>query len=196
MYLLADKFKGKKIILASESPRRKKLLEGVDIPFKIGKVSNYNETYPKDLSVKRVPQYIANQKSLHFSNPLKANEIVITADTIVVLNGKKIGKPKDRTDAIKMLGKLSGHKHTVVTGVCIRDNKHKKSFSASSDVWFGEMTKDEICRYVDKYKPYDKAGAYGVQEWIGYIGIIKINGSFYNVMGLPIQKLYRELLKF
>lgn len=196
MYLLADKFKGKKIILASESPRRKKLLEGVDIPFKIGKVSNYNETYPKDLSVKRVPQYIANQKSLHFSNPLKANEIVITADTIVILNGKKIGKPKDRTDAIKMLGKLSGHKHTVVTGVCIRDNKHKKSFSASSDVWFGEMTKDEISRYVDIYKPYDKAGAYGVQEWIGYIGIVKINGSFYNVMGLPIQKLYRELLKF
>lgn len=196
MYYLAEKLKDKKVILASASPRRKELLGGLEIPFTIGKVSDYDETYPKGLTVNKVPQYIANQKSLHFSKPIKDNEIVITADTIVILNGKKIGKPKDRTDAIKMLRKLSAHKHTVVTGVCIRDCKHQKSFSATSDVWFGEMTDDEINWYVDNYKPYDKAGSYGVQEWIGYIGILKINGSFYNVMGLPIQRLYRELLKF
>ena len=200
-YKLGELLKDKNIILASASPRRKQLLEGLCVKFTIGKVEGYNESYPASLEAEDVPQYISEQKSLHYQNiahdgKLDENTIVITSDTIVLLNGEIIGKPKDREDAIKMLHKLSGNKHTVVTGVCIRDCSHLKSFTDTADVWFARLTDDEIAWYVDNYKPYDKAGAYAIQEWIGYAGIKKIHGSIYTVMGLPVRRLYEELIRF
>jgi septum formation protein len=184
------------LILASRSPRRQVLLAGLDLSFEI-KVKNTKEVYPSDIPVDEVPEYLSKLKATAFDiNKLNDNDIVITADTIVVLEGKIIGKPKSKAEAKKILESLSGNNHTVITGVCITSNKKQITFSSSSEVFFRELSKNDIDYYVDEYSPMDKAGAYGIQEWIGYIAIEKIEGSFYNVMGLPTQILYEELIKF
>jgi septum formation protein len=184
------------LILASRSPRRQVLLAGLDLSFEI-KVKNTKEIYPSDMPIDEVPEYLSKLKATAFDiNKLNDNDIVITADTIVVLDGKIIGKPKSKSEAKKILQSLSGHNHTVITGVCLTSNKNQITFSSSSEVFFRELSKNDIDYYVDEYSPMDKAGAYGIQEWIGYIAIEKIEGSFYNVMGLPTQILYEELIKF
>lgn len=193
---LKDKLKGKKLILASQSPRRKSLLEGCDLKFEVANNYNVKEIYDPTLSPCEIVESLALLKSNEFPRQLSSNEIVITADTIVVLDDKILGKPKDRKEAIVMLERMSGKHHTVITGVAIRDIHKAKSFSVETDVWFRNLKTEEIEYYVDNYSPYDKAGAYGIQEWIGHIGISRIEGSFYNVMGLPIQTLYIYLEQF
>jgi len=184
------------LILASRSPRRQVLLDGLDLSFEI-KVKNTKEDYPADMPFDEVPIFLSKLKAEAFDiNVLNNNDIIITADTIVVLNDKIIGKPKSKKEAIKILQSLSGSKHTVITGVCLTSNKKQVTFSSNSTVYFREIPIADIEYYVEEYNPMDKAGAYGIQEWIGYIAIEKIEGSFYNVMGLPTQILYEELLKF
>jgi septum formation protein len=182
-----------RIILASHSPRRKELLSGLDLPYEVRIIPDINESYPENLTKEEIPIYIARKKATAYKSFLLSNELLITADTIVWLDGKVYGKPVDETDAISMLSSLSGRTHEVLTGVCISDMKREKSFCSTSKVKFAELEVDEITYYVRKYKPYDKAGSYGVQEWIGYIGVESLEGSFYNVMGLPVRMLYREL---
>ena len=183
-----------KLILASASPRRQQLLAGLDLNFEI-LIPEVEEIYPESLKAADVPVFLSELKSEAFKNQfgIEKNTIVITADTVVILNDKIIGKPKDEQDAIQILQRLSGNKHTVITGVCLRDEKKTVSFSARSEVYFKNLSTEEIEYYVQNYQPLDKAGAYGIQEWIGYIGIEKIEGSFYNVMGLPTRKLWEEL---
>lgn len=185
----------KNIILGSASPRRKELLAGLCINFTINPQTSFIENQETNLDPYKIPETMAIGKSEGHVN-LGIDDILITADTIVICNNIVLGKPANESEAVKMLGLLSNHKHTVATGVCIRSINKIKSFTSLTDVWFKQMSDEEINFYVDNYKPYDKAGAYGVQEWIGYIGITKIEGSFYNVMGLPIQRLYEELLLF
>lgn len=184
------------IILASRSSRRRELLKGLDVAFTIAPDYNCDEVYPKSMRLLDVPSYIAEKKSDKYPNELGENDILITADTLVVCDGELLGKPKDRDEAIKMLQKLSDNKHEVLTGVCFRSATRKRMFDVSTYVYFHRLKKSEIEYYVDNYKPFDKAGAYGVQEWIGYIGVERIEGSYYNVMGLPVQRLYTELLEF
>jgi septum formation protein len=184
------------IWLGSQSPRRRQLLEGLNIPFKVIVNSNIEEKYPEHLSNEQIAVYLAELKAQCYKEMMKDNTLLITADTIVCIKGKVLGKPTGRNDAIRMLTLLSGHKHIVITGVCIMTNDKKITFSDSSDVYFSELTDEEIIYYVDNFKPYDKAGAYGIQEFIGYIGIEKVTGSFYNVMGLPIHKVYKVLKTF
>ena len=193
---LTDKIEAYRVILASGSPRRHELLAGLDFPFEIDTLSNVDESYDPAMASDQVPVFLARQKSVGFHRELKDNEILITADTIVVINGEILGKPKDYNDAFSMLRTLSGNTHTVFTGVCIRSRQKESSFTASTRVTFKELSDEEITYYLNNYKPYDKAGSYGVQEWIGYIAITSIDGSYYNVMGLPIQRLYTELNKF
>jgi len=184
------------LILASKSPRRHILMDGMDLHFEI-KVKRVKESYPEDLSYEKVPEYLAKLKAAACkTSNLKKNDIYITADTIVVLNGEIIGKPKNKSQARKTLKAMSGQKHKVITGVCLSSIDKQKCFSAESDVFFKKIEDADIDYYVEKYMPFDKAGAYGIQEWIGYIGIERIEGSFYNVMGLPTQLLYEELFKF
>ena len=180
------------IILASQSPRRKQLLEWAEIDFEII-IKPTAETYPTNLTTEQIPVHIAFEKALAVKNELKNNSIIIAADTVVVIDDKIIGKPTDRNDAIKILSKLSGKKHLVITGVVIINNEKEISFADVTEVWFHKLTKEQIEFYVDKYKPFDKAGAYAIQEWIGVVGIEKINGDFYNVMGLPISRVVKEL---
>lgn len=187
---------GVELILASQSPRRSQLIEGANIPFQLADNYSVDEVYPLDIPSNMVPLYLADLKSNAYPNALNDNHILITADTIVILDGRVLGKPAGRDDAIAMLEALSGNMHEVVTGVTIRNNQVLKSFSALSRVFFRQLTREEILYYIDNFRPFDKAGSYGIQEWIGYVGIEKIEGSFYNVMGLPIQKLYVELTKF
>jgi len=183
------------IILASQSPRRKMLLQGLGIDFEV-KPSPADETYPAGLNYEEVAEYIAKQKALHFpKDELPEHFILITADTVVCLDNEILGKPKDEADAIAMLRKLSGRKHEVITGVVITTATAQNSFSDKTDVYFKDLTEAEIAYYVENYRPLDKAGAYGIQEWIGYIGITRIDGSFFNVMGLPVQRVYEELRK-
>ena len=144
----------------------------------------------------QVPRYLSQLKSRAYPRPLAENEILLTADTVVILNGEVLGKPEDREDAIRMLERLSGHRHTVVTGVTLRTARRRRSFSVRSNVWFRALTREEIVYYVDNFHPLDKAGSYGIQEWIGYAAIERIDGSFFNVMGLPIQRVYTELNQF
>jgi len=184
-----------KIILASKSPRRKELLEGLDIPFEVI-VREVEETFPDWLSMEEVPVYLAKLKAVPFCNELSSNTLVITADTIVWIDGTVLGKPLNCSSAAEMLRQLSGKKHIVVTGVCLTTKGKQVVFSASTDVYFKNLSDSEIEYYLRKYHPYDKAGSYGVQEWIGYIGIERIEGSYFNVMGLPVKQLYEELLKF
>lgn len=154
------------------------------------------EVYPAGTPTRKVPEYLARLKSAAYPRPLGPDEILITADTVVILDGDIIGKPKDRDDAIRMVGRLSGREHVVISGVCLCSAQRTRSFSVGSRVTFRELTMEEIEYYIDTFKPYDKAGSYGIQEWIGYVGIKGVKGSFYNVMGLPIQTLYVELDKF
>ena len=182
----------KKIILASQSPRRKQLLEWAEIEFEII-IKPTPEIYPDDLNTEQIPVHIAREKALAVKNELKNDSIIIAADTVVVINDKIIGKPVNRNDAIKILSELSEKKHLVITGVVILNNTKEISFADVTEVWFNKLTSEQIEFYVDKYKPFDKAGAYAIQEWIGVVGIKKINGDFYNVMGLPISRVVQEL---
>ena len=184
------------IVLASNSPRRKELLSGLDIPYSIVKLPDVDESYPPTLAGKEIPLYISKQKSEAYHPFMKNDTLLITADTIVWLDGKEYGKPVGIEGARKMLKTLSGKTHQVITGVTIRTKEKERSFAAVSDVTFATLADEEINYYLEKYQPYDKAGAYGVQEWIGYIGVENIKGSYFNVMGLPIQRLYRELIGF
>lgn len=194
--MLQNKLKNKKLILASGSPRRRELMAGAGLEFEVAAVEGVEERFPAGMQPFRVPQYLAKLKSNAYPITLNANEILITADTVVILGGEIIGKPADREDAIKMLGRLSGREHTVITGVHLRSAEKNLNFRATSRVKFRQLSQDEIVYYVDKFQPYDKAGAYGIQEWIGYVGVEGVKGSFFNVMGLPIQLLYVNLLKF
>jgi len=182
-----------KIVLASNSPRRRELLAGLDIDFEVKTISDIEESYPETLQKEEIPVYIAKQKAQAYQKYLKDNTLLITADTIVWLEGNVYGKPKDEKEAKEMLRILSGKTHEVITGVCLTGISQQQSFHVSSQVKFSDLKEEEIDYYVKKYKPFDKAGAYGVQEWIGYIGVEKLTGSFYNVMGLPIKTLYTYL---
>ncbi|MBO4641913.1 MAG: septum formation protein Maf [Bacteroidaceae bacterium] len=180
-----------KLILASNSPRRRELLGGLDVPFEVRVLGGIDETYPKDLSGEEIPQYISREKAQAYS--LQPNEVLITADTIVYLDGRVYGKPADEAEACQMLRELSGRTHQVITGVTITTSQWQDSFSSVSHVTFAELTDDEISYYVRTYRPFDKAGAYGIQEWIGFVGVTSLEGSYFNVMGLPIQRLYGKL---
>lgn len=184
-----------KIILASQSPRRKQLLEWAEVPFEVI-VKETDESYPDNLPVDKVAIHIAKNKALAVAKISDAELPVLAADTIVVLNDRIIGKPKDRNDAIAILSDLAGKKHRVITGVFILHQRKEISFADITEVQFHTLTNDQIEFYVDKYKPYDKAGAYAIQEWIGVIGIKSINGDFYNVMGLPVSRVVRALESF
>jgi len=183
------------IILASKSPRRQNLLKELGFEFEI-KTKEVEEIYDSDLKREQVAIYLSELKSNAFKADVKDNDLVITSDTIVCLNDEIIGKPNDRVDAINMLSKLSGNKHEVITAVTLMSKEKQHTFYEVTEVYFKTLTKEEVEYYIDNYKPYDKAGSYGVQEWFGYIAIEKINGSYYNVMGLPVKKLYEELNNF
>lgn len=192
--MLTKKFKNNTIILASGSPRRQELLKKLGLEFKI-EVKSVNEIYPSALKKEEITNYLAKLKVSAFENQLKPSDILITADTIVWLNNKPLEKPKNHQQAVEMLKQLSNTSHEVITSVCIKTLQNEKLFFDETTVHFKKLNDEEINFYVDTYKPFDKAGAYGIQEWIGYIGVTKIEGSYFNVMGLPVQKLYEELLK-
>ncbi|MCK7556929.1 Maf family protein [Chitinophaga sedimenti] len=185
-------YSGKPVILASQSPRRKQLLEQAGIPFEV-KVVETAETYPPTLPISSIPVHIARKKAEAVKDLCKEDDIIIAADTVVVLNRDVIGKPKDRDDAISILTSLEGQTHEVITGVVIKHPHGSKEFYKITEVHFKPLLRSQIEFYVDTYKPYDKAGAYAIQEWIGAVGIDKINGCFYNVMGLPISNVVEEL---
>lgn len=187
--------KGRELILASKSPRRKELLEKAEIPFSI-LIKEVEEIYPDDLAIDKVPEYLAQLKASPFLSDLKDNQILLTSDTIVVYDESVMGKPKDRSQAIDFVSKLAGSTHRVITGVCLSSNKKQKLFKDIADVELYPMTSEEVEWYVDKYEPYDKAGAYGIQDWIGYVKIKKITGTYATIMGLPIAKVYQELSRF
>ena len=184
------------IVLASNSPRRKELLAGLDISYRVSVLPDIDESYPETLQGEEIPLYIAKKKAEAYKKQLTDRTLLITADTIVWLDGRVYGKPLDKTDARAMLHALSGKTHTVITGVSITTIDKEVSFATSTEVSFALLTEEEIDYYVEKYSPLDKAGAYGIQEWIGYVGVTGLRGSYYNVMGLPIQRLYQELKKF
>lgn len=198
---MLDNLKKYNVILASGSPRRKQLLEGLGIEFHQWVLDGIDESYPDTLPAETVAEYIAHKKSDAYLSKMSANDLVITADTIVVVddgNGKNIilGKPDNRDMAVAMLRMLSGKAHKVITGCCITTKERQRAFSVSTDVTFKQLSDEEIGYYVDTFHPYDKAGAYGVQEWIGYIGVTGLSGSYFNVMGFPIQRIYTELADF
>lgn len=184
------------IILASNSPRRKELLSGIDIPYEIHTLPDIDESYPETLPHEKVAEFLARKKASAYFADLKDDTLLITADTIVILGDAILGKPVDDADAKQMLRALSGQTHRVITSVCLTTKEKQKSFSAMSRVTFGTLSDKEIDYYVDKYHPMDKAGAYGVQEWIGYVAVEHIEGSYFNIMGLPIYRVYQELKQF
>ncbi|RFS24869.1 septum formation protein Maf [Chitinophaga silvatica] len=188
-------YSGKPVVLASQSPRRKQLLEQAGIPFEI-KVVETAETYPEGLEIPDIPVWIARQKAAAVQQLCSPNDIIIAADTVVVLDDVIIGKPKDRADAVRILTTLSGREHRVITGVIIQQGDKEKAFSKITYVTFKPLTPEQVYYYVDHYKPFDKAGAYAIQEWIGAVAIEGINGCFYNVMGLPVSNVVTELEAF
>ena len=190
--MLKQKLNNYNVILASGSPRRQQFFRDLDIDFSI-QLKEIEEIYPENLKGVAITDYLSNLKSDAFST-LNDNDLLITSDTIVWLEGKALGKPKDAKDAFTMLRAMSGKKHEVITSVCIRSNSFQKIISDITIVTFKELSDDEIHYYIKNYKPFDKAGAYGIQEWIGFIGIDKIEGSYFNVVGLPVHKLYKELM--
>lgn len=194
--LLHEALKHKRLILASRSPRRRELLGDCDLPFEVADSYEVEEIFPEELPADEVAEYLSRLKADGYPWPLAEGDILITADTVVINDGRILGKPTDREAAIEMVRSLAGHTHRVVTGVTIRSAKRSVSFSSSSEVRFRELESDEIEYYIDTYRPYDKAGAYGIQEWIGCTAIESISGSFYNVMGLPVAALYRQLKQF
>ncbi len=193
--ILHEKLKGKRIVLASKSPRRRELLAGLELEFTV-ESKDVEEIYPEGMPAEEIPVYLAELKATPYHGELDDNTLVITSDTIVLLNGEVLGKPTDADDAIAMLGKLSGAMHQVITGVCLTSAHKTHSFSTTTNVYFRHLSSEEIAFYVHAYKPFDKAGSYGIQEWIGYAAIERIEGSYFNVMGLPVQRLYQELLAF
>ncbi len=186
---------GKRLILASNSPRRKELLGGLDVDFDVRVLNGIDESFPETLAGEDIPKYISQQKAKAYMPSLAADEVLVTSDTIVYLDGEVLGKPKDADDARRMLRLISGRSHDVITGVTIVSGIKINSFSVTTKVTFKQLSDDEIDYYIENYRPFDKAGAYGIQEWIGYIGVTSIEGSYFNVMGLPVQRLYQELVK-
>ena len=184
------------IVLASNSPRRRELLAGLGIEFEVRVLPDIDESYPADLPVMQIAEYIAHEKASAYLLTMKDNDLVITADTVVIIGNEVLGKPKDEEDAKRMLRLISGKTHQVVTGVCLTTTKQQRHFSVSTDVTFKDLPENEKNYYITKYKPFDKAGAYGIQEWIGYVGVTSLNGSYFNVMGLPVQKLWEELKRY
>lgn len=187
--------KDHKIVLASGSPRRKELLAGLGYDFEVRLLNSIDESYPEGLSGEEIAQHIASKKAEAYRPTMVENELIITADTIVYLDGEVLGKPKDETEARRMLRMLSGKTHQVITGVTLLTAQQTRTFASVSDVTFAHLSDEEINYYVSHYHPTDKAGAYGIQEWIGFIGVERIEGSYFNVMGLPVQKLYSEMKK-
>lgn len=190
---MLDNLKKYKIILASNSPRRRELLSGLGVDYEVKIVLGIDETYPESLNGEEIPVYIAQEKANAYRASLQLDELVITADTIVYVDGMVLGKPVDEADACRMLRMLSGRTHQVITGVCLTTVDFQKSFASVTEVTFDTLSDEEIGYYVEKYRPMDKAGSYGVQEWIGFVGVTGLKGSYYNVMGLPVQRLYKEL---
>ncbi len=191
--MLANKFKNHQIILASSSPRRQELFKELNIPFKT-QIKNIDEHYPNNLKAKEITEYLAKLKAKEFEKELAPETVVITADTIVWFENKCLEKPKNTVEASEMLHKLSGKMHQVISSFCIKTSISEKVVSAITNVYFKKLSTNEINYYVEKYQPLDKAGAYGIQEWIGFIGVKKLEGSYFNVMGLPVDKLYEELV--
>ena len=183
-------------ILASNSPRRKELLSGLDLSYEIKVLPDIDESYPDTIDKKEVAEYISKKKASAYLPYLEEKSLLITADTIVLLDDKIYGKPIDEEDAVQMLKELSGKTHQVITGVTLTTLNRQKSFSVFSEVRFAELETSEIEYYVSRYKPLDKAGAYGIQEWIGYVAVEYLSGSYFNIMGLPIQRLYQEIKRF
>lgn len=194
--LFLDRLSGCRLILASHSPRRRELLAGCGLQFTLADNYEVDERYPDDLPADEVAAYLSRLKSESFPRELSDGEVLITADTVVLLQDRILGKPSGREGAIGMLRDLSDRNHRVITGVTLRRRDRIETFDSRTEVWFKPLTEEEILYYVDTFQPYDKAGAYGIQEWIGYVGIERIEGSFYNVMGLPVQKLIARLEKF
>ena len=183
------------IILASNSPRRRELLGGLGIPFEVRVLPDISESYPDTLAADETAEYIAVEKAAAYQVVMQPDDLVITADTVVISGDEVLGKPVDKADACRMLRLLSGRTHHVVTGVCLTTSRLQRSFSVKTDVTFKTLSDEEISYYVNTYQPMDKAGAYGIQEWIGYIGVTGLQGSYFNVMGLPVQRIYEELKK-
>ena len=180
-------------VLASNSPRRKELLAGLGLDFEVRVIDGIDESYPASLPASQVAQFIAEKKAQAYRASMAPDELIITADTVVIVGSDILGKPKDEADAVRMLREISGRTHQVTTGVCLTTATRQRSFSVTTDVTFKQLSDAEIQHYVSTYRPFDKAGAYGIQEWIGYIGVTGLNGSYYNVMGLPVQRIYTEL---
>lgn len=190
---MLDNLKEYHIVLASNSPRRKELLAGLGLPYEVRVLPGIDESYPDTLQGEAIPVYISQRKAEAYRGTLANNELLITADTIVWLDGRVLGKPADEAEAVAMLKALSGRRHQVITGVSLTTRSFSKSFASVSEVVFAPLDDEEIEWYVSKFRPMDKAGAYGVQEWIGFVGVENLSGSYFNVMGLPVQRLYREL---
>ena len=193
--MMIDNINNYHIILASQSPRRGQLLRELGLKFDVV-VKEYSETYPQNLKGEEIARYVSHKKAMTFSNDISENEILITADTIVWCNNKVLGKPCDFKEAICFLREISGNTHEVITGVTLLSSEKKVTFSDSTMVTFESLTDEEISYYVENFKPFDKAGAYGIQEWIGIIACSRIEGSYFNVVGLPVQRLYTELKNF
>ena len=185
-----------RVVLASQSPRRRELLAGLGIPFEVRVIEDIDEHFPEQLPASETALYIAKRKAEAYRGQMADDELIITADTVVIVGDEILGKPADEADALRMLRLLSGRTHQVTTGVCLMTTKMQRSFDVTTDVTFKTLSDEEIIYYVNRYKPFDKAGAYGIQEWIGYIGVTGLHGSYYNVMGLPVQRIYTELQAF
>ena len=193
---MLDNLKKYKVVLASNSPRRKELLSGLGIDYEVKTLPDIDESFPEGLTEVETATYIARAKADVYRNIMQPDELIITADTIVWLDGEVMGKPLDGEDARRMLRALSGKTHQVITGVCLMTIDRQKAFVTVTDVTFCQLSEEEIDYYVERYRPMDKSGSYGIQEWIGFVGVESISGSYFNVMGLPIQRLYTELKKF
>lgn len=193
---MVEEMKKWNIILASNSPRRRELLSGLDLDYQVKVLPDIEESYPAGLPTAEIPLFIAAEKAAAYKELISDRELIITADTVVVLGDTVLGKPKDLDEARTMLRSLSGRTHQVITGVCLMTSEKERRFSVTTDVTFKELSEEEINYYVQKYRPLDKAGAYGIQEWIGYIGVTGLQGSYFNVMGLPVQRIYNELKMF
>ena len=193
---MLENLKNYHIILASNSPRRRELLGGLGIDFEVKVLPDIEESYPDDLPLTSIAEYIAREKAAAYRRQMEPHDLIVTADTVVIVEDEVMGKPVDADDARRMLRKLSGRTHQVITGVCLTTVARQRAFSVTTDVTFKNLSDTEIAHYIENYRPYDKAGAYGIQEWIGYIGVTALNGSYFNVMGLPVQRIYTELLTF
>ena len=194
--VMFENLKNYHIILASNSPRRRELLGGLGLPFEVKVLPDIEESYPNDLTVSQIAEFISTEKAAAYRELMADNDLIITADTVVIVGDEVMGKPVDTADARRMLKKLSGVTHQVTTGVCLTTKTNQRHFSVTTDVTFKQLTDEEINHYIEVYKPYDKAGAYGIQEWIGMIGVNRIEGCYYNVMGLPVARLHAALKEF